>query len=200
MIIKFIKMILECDMMDMDPKTANLPDASWSWNSSISHVSSDKPKKANGLTCLKIDIHSDEIKVIKALQIDHSQRLSYVVLGRFVRPRSFPFEFDSVAELTKILALFEAVPLCPGVTDHDLLERVVSHVSGVKTSSAWFAVTCCGLVESTLSKVVSVCDSCCTFRTVLRRHLEMKGTSKSILIAQKARETEMDKIVAFGDV
>jgi len=76
------------------------------------------------------------------------------------------------------------------VSDRDLLERVASHISGFKTAKAWFAATCCGMIESTLEGTAAFCDDCCTLRTVLRRQMEKKGTSKSILMALKARESE----------
>ncbi len=79
-----------------------------------------------------------------------------------------------MAELTEILARFEAAPLCPGVSDRDLLDKVASHVSGLKTPKAWFATTCSGMIESSLVES-DCCESCCTLRTSLRRHVEVNG-------------------------
>ncbi len=108
----------------MNPREAQLPSAYWSWSTPSQLLTSrlDGKRDYLGLTCLKTGIHSDELKVIKALQIGQGRRLSYVVLGRLVRPLSFPIQFDSVDELTEILSRFEVAPLCQGVTDRDLLD------------------------------------------------------------------------------
>ena len=183
----------------MNPREAQLPSASWPWSIPSQLLSSPPDSDYLGLTCLKFGIHSDELKVIKALQIGRVRLLSYVVLGRLVRPRSFPSQFDSVDELTEILARFEAAPLCPGLSDRDLLECVASHDSGVRMSRAWFAVSCCGMVESTPAGSAACCESCCTLKTTLRRHLEVNGTSKSIMMAQKVRENADLKKMALRD-